>query len=474
MRSLVIASVLAVAASSCAPDTDAFVEAGEADALDTEQGRIASDRADRACQVVLRKAERLKGPTGGFETTCNAGGVCWFVWQATIDVAASAVHTGTGTTAWVQWKSTDATTWSRKQAAKVSGGPAGFQRYQVRIDSKTVGPGMSATSLQRAKLELLPYFRLADGSRLFDHNRVTGDLDTYALVANNQWAVLEDPNVCRPAGSSRAVIEFKSDWSEEQHGPLLAGGLGVIEYDASRLTTCRGSSGGRATWDITARVRFQPSGQLVEQSVRTFDSLPSGFPDLSQVRKLPFTFTVPLGTQWVEAWFVNTGLSCQPAYDSNQSQNYRFDVEPVTPAPVGWFGNEGSSTSRSCTAVAGIPEPILLDGYIRERACSFVELDVWARGTTDTAKASTLAARVEATLDGAALPAQWLSFKGRVGNDARFRYELPRDTLWYGAKWSTLSYTLSFSTDGVTFVRDVTRTVRRDPTWCNPSWGSCS
>src|SRR5213076_1448745 len=97
----------------------------------------------------------------------------------------------------------------------------------------------------------------------------------------------EDPSACRPAGQSRAVLRFLGDGSEQQHGPLLAGGTGVIEYDLNRLTACRGSSGGRATWDLTATVRFSPSGQQVEQSVRAFDA-PNGVPDLTRLHPVPF------------------------------------------------------------------------------------------------------------------------------------------------------------------------------------------
>ncbi|MBS1150060.1 MAG: hypothetical protein H6Q89_1758, partial [Myxococcaceae bacterium] len=52
--------------------------------------------------------------------------------------------------------------------------------------------------------------------------------------------------------------------------------------------------------------------------------------------------------------------------------------------------------------------------------------------------------------------------------------ELPRDTLWYGSKWSALKYTLSYSTDGVTWSTDAQRTVLRDVSWCNPAWASCA
>ena len=453
---------------SCAPEAVVTQSPDDVEA-DVEQG-LATDRADRSCQVVLRRAERASGPTG-YATVCNSGGACWFVWQATIDVASAAVVPGA--TTWVQWRNTDVNTWSRKQASKVAGAPAGYQRYTVRIDSKTVGPGQSATSMQRARMQLLPYQRLADGSRVFDHNRVPGDLDSYELVINNGWAIAEDANVCRPAGQSRAVLEFKGDWSEEQHGPLLAGGTGTILYEPSRLTKCRGSSGGQARWDITATVRFSPGGQQVQQSVRTFDA-PGGVIDLTRERPLPFTFSVPSGAQYAELWFMNAGLSCQPAWDSLDGANYRFEVEQKTPPAIGWFGNPASSTSRDCTARAGIPEPIVLDSYIRERACSFVELDVWVPGVTDSARPGLLAAKVEAKLDGVALGDQWLEYRGRVGNDSRYRYTLPRDVLYYGAKWSTLTYALALSTDGVVWTRDVTRTVKRDASWCNPSWGACN
>lgn len=458
-------------AFACAPDPST-VEGAPLDETDVDVARIASDTADRSCNVVLRHAERAPGPTG-FETVCNSGGVCSFVFQATIDVK---TPVATGAKVWVQYRSTDSTTWLKKAAAKTPGAPTGFQRYSIRLDSKTFGPGQSATSLQRARLELLPYLRLADGSRVFDHNRVTDDLGSYALIANNQWAIAEDANACRPAGSSMAVLSFGNGQAPAQHGPLLVGGNGTIDYDSNRLTACRGSSGGRATWDITARLRFQPQGILVEQSVRTFDA-PNGTIDLNAVRPLPFNFTIPSGTQWVEVWFVNTGLSgCQPAYDSNNGQNFWFTVDAQSPPAIGWVGNAGASTSRDCTARAGVPDPIVLDGYIRERACSFVETDVWAQGLTDDAAQRTglLAARVSSAIDGVAQPTRWLELRGRFGNDWRYRYELPRDALYYGSKWSTLSYTLEFSTDGVSWRAEPTRTVKRDPTWCNPSWGSCN
>jgi len=107
----------------------------------------------------------------------------------------------------------------------------------------------------------------------------------------------------------------------------------------------------------------------------------------------------------------------------------------------------------------------------------WTEADVYAPGLTDGVgdlKPHAVYAEAELTLDGVALPAQSLSFLGRVGNDYRYRFELPKAVLYYGPKWSTLRYGLRFSTDGKTWVKDVTRDVVRDPSFCNAAWGSCA
>ena len=175
---------------------------------------------------------------------------------------------------------------------------------------------------------------------------------------------------------------------------------------------------------------------------------------------------------WVDA---NSGLFCSPTYDSNYGANHRFDVIP-SPGAVQWFGNSRASTSRACVADYAVPDTITLDGYIRERACSFIEGEVYVPGLTDAPAVhpERVLARAEATLDGVAMPTVWMGFQGRSGNNYRFRYELPRDALWYGNRWSTLKYTLSYSTDGVIWSSEVQRTVVRDATWCNPSWGTCT
>ena len=457
--------------SACGVQNTAVSASAESEFANTGQG-LATDSADHSCQVILRHIERVPGP-GGYATTCGSTGPCFFQWQAVIDIASDLTAGGT---VWLQYKSIDATTWSHKQAVQAADAPAGFQRYTVIIDTDTLNATMSNTALQRARLNVLPYLRGADGSRLFDHNRVTEDFATYALVSNNQWSIGEDANVCRSRGASSTTLQFKSNFTQAQHGPLLTRGKAVIEYDINRMIGCRGTHNGYPAWDTTAVVKFQPQGTTLERSVRGFDA-PNGVPDISTLHSVPFEFTVPQGTQRIEMWFVNTGLWCSPQYDSNLGANYQFTVSDVAPAAVAWVGNGAASTSRNCEANIAIPEPIVLDGYIRERACSFLEMEAWVPGLTDTSpdKPEWLAARAELTLDGKVLPSTWLNYLGRSSNNYRYRFELPRDILYYGAaKWSELKYTLAFSTDGMNYTRDTTRTVRRDPTWCNPAWGSCN
>ncbi len=440
------------------------------DTLETDEALLAGDKADHGCQVVLRNVQRAAG-TGGFATKCTSNGPCYFVWEGFIDVALAAK---TGAKPYVLYRPIDATVWSKKLATAVTGGPAGYQRYKFKLETNTVNAGMSATSLQHARIDLSPYLLTKDGTRLFDHNRVPGDFDVYSLTINNSWAVNEDAAVCRPAGLNKSTVQFTGSFQTVQHGALTPNGKLSIDYDLNRLPACRGTHNGYPAFDITAFVRFSPGNQQLEQSVRTFDTN-NGAPVFSTLHSQPFDVTIPNGATSAEVWFVNTGLWCSPSYDSNSGANYRFEVI-APPAAATWFGNTKSSTSRECVANQNVPYSLTLDGYIRERACSFVESQVYVPGLTDdaTVRPALVMAKVESKLDGVAQPMRWLTFQGRTDNNYTYRYELPRDALYYGSKWSRLEYTIAWSTDGVIWVNDIPREVLRDVTWCNPSWGSCS
>ena len=467
MRRVVMAVALALTA--CGPG-EAMVEEFD-DELGTAEGPLLGadgrDAAERSCHVVLREIQR-----GG--TNCISTG-CWWTFTGFVDVSAQAV--AEGGKAYVLFKNIDATTWSKVSTTKVTGAPDGFTRYRFRLTNKTIKDGMSATAYTRARVDVAPYLLTTTGARLFDHNRLPGDFDTYALNNDGGWKIAPDASVCPPAPAVKPQVDFLAGWQTQQHGALVAGQSFTLTYDIRRLEDCRGTHNGYPAWDVTASVRFLPSGQVVEGSVRGFNS-PTGTPSNSSAFSVPLEVKIPAGTTALEVWFKNftgAGSTCV-AWDSNLGANYRFDVEARPVAQVQWVGNAGSSFTRACSRQDGVPASVNLDSYLQSRACTFVEVDVYVPGLTDGAvtKPGAVYAQAVTTLDGQALAPTWLSFVSRVGNDYRFHYELPRSELYYGPKWSTFSYTLRFSTDGVTWVNEPTRTVTRDVSFCNPAWGSCT
>lgn len=117
-------------------------------------------------------------------------------------------------------------------------------RYTFRLERNTLGDGLSLSSLQRAKVLLAPYLLTASGARLFDHNRVPGDLETYALALAGDFAVRDDAQVCQPKPAVKPTLDFASGWRTLQRGALVAGGQAVITYALDRLPQCRGTHNG--------------------------------------------------------------------------------------------------------------------------------------------------------------------------------------------------------------------------------------
>lgn len=468
MRRVLVAAVLALTA--CGPGAATVEEWGDEE-LDVAEGPLlganGQDAADRGCNVVLREVTRGTN-------ACTSTG-CWFSFTGTVDLSAQAV--AEGGKAYVLYKNIDATTWSKASTTKVSGAPAGFQRYRFKLTRNTIADGMSATAYQRTKVDLAPYLLTTTGARLFDHNRLPGEFDVYPVNLASNWGVPADAGVCAPPPPVKPRVDFLAGWQTQQHGALVAGQPFTLAYDLRRLEDCRGTHNGYPAWDLTASVRFLPSGQVVEGSVRGFDS-PTGTPSNANAVSAPLDVSIPAGTTALEVWFKNftgAGSTCV-AWDSNLGNNYRFDVEPKAFAAAQWVGNVGSSFTRACSRVDGAPTTVNLDSYLFSRACTFVEADVYVPGLTDGAatKPGALYAQAVTTLDGQPLGTSWLTFVARAGNDYRFHYELPRSELYYGPKWSTFTYTLRFSTDGATWKQDVTRTVTRDVTFCNPAWVDCT
>jgi hypothetical protein len=142
---------------------------------------------------------------------------------------------------------------------------------------------------------------------------------------------------------------------------------------------------------------------------------------------------------------------------------------------VKWAGDWGGSFSRDCQHQDGLGEPITLDDYIRERACMFVDADVYVPGLTDGngEHPERVLAQVTYAPDGGIAEAAWLSYVGRAGNNYRFRWQIDRQELTH-ISWTTISYSFRFSTDGQTWFTigqgdgpdgGAPRTLKRDPSF---------
>ncbi len=476
MKRLAMSAVV-MAALACGNGT-VVIEDDGVDELEVAEGPLlgadGKDAADRACNVVLRSLARI--PSGpGFTTKCTATTGCAVMWSGFLDVSAAAL-TG-GAKPYLMYKNQDASAWTQVTPTKVTGAGAGYQRYKVTLSKNTMADGLSATGMSRARIDVAPFIRLPNGARLFDKQRGQTDFQNYTLSQAFGWVVAEDASVCG-ALAAPAKLDFAGGNTESQQGALIAGGKGVITYALDRLPTCRGTHNGYPAWDITGFVRFSPGGEVVSSSVRGFSGN-NGVPSSSTAVSAPWTFDVPRGATSAEVWFKNftgAGSMCE-SWDSKNGANYQFAVASKPYAAVQWVGRPGASTSRACARSEGAPDSITLDSYLQQRACVWIEADVYVPGLTDGVgglASHAVFAEAQATLDGVVMPAERVSFLGRFGNDFRYRFELPKSTLFYGAKWSRYEYAMRFSTDGRTWANDVKRTVVRDVSFCNPAWSSCA
>jgi hypothetical protein len=439
-RSLAVVLVSVLLAVGCAGATPESDE-GVGGTTDTAQAPLVgsgTDSADRACNVVLRALGRVSNDMGGYKTHC-ANGSCYYVWEGTLQLSDEAA--ASGTPAVLFQSGSDPTWWTGTVTALA---PAdGTHLYAVALDEHTVTDGLSLSSLMHTRIQVAPALVLADGSRLFDHNRNPGDFDNYVLDASDGWSVRDDPAVC-PAAPPKATLRFASDWSEVQYGAIVASGELTVDYDGPRLPQCA-SSADRA---ITGSARFTPGGESVSATVL---SLAGGVPT-----KALWTIDVPAVATGVELWFSTTGTGCETAWDSNFGSNYSFAVASAPPsAEVSWAGDWGSMASRGCLdgdRQDGVAEPWVFDSWVLTQAiCTWAEVDVYAAGLTDGASEhpELLLAQVVYSLDGGEAQTGWLGYQGRVGNNYRYRWDIAHSGIdLVNVPWDSVTWALRFSTDG--------------------------
>lgn len=404
--------LVAAAAAGCHGTVDDGARPALAPLIGTAD---ATDVADHECRVILRRADHLVDARGQ--------GVL-----ATIDVDDKLVA-DPGATPGVLFRA-DGSGWQEVTAQPADGAPAGFKRYQARF-------------LAWQSADFIALARTTTRVRLFDHNRLPGDLDSFHVDASNGFAVPEAPSVCpglRPLGT----LEFRGNFTTVQHGAIVAGDQLRIDYDLNRLTTCRDTHNGYRFWTLDAYAQFQPGGQLVSGSV-----VGSNGPT---VYAEPFITDVPADATSVQIWFRNASPPSCEGWDSNYGANYRFTVEKQATAPIGWLSGVGGSTDRACQHADTLADPIVIDEYARERACLFADVDVWIGGVTDGSAPhpAYVLAEVEWHKDAQPASDTWLDDVGRVGNNERFRWQLPYE-LRNQADWTTATWALRVSVDGRTW-----------------------
>lgn len=402
MRRLTLLLVVVAACADAGNGTD-----GDGEATAPLIGVDGShDQADRNCHVVLRQLAR-SGSGFFYETN----GSSW-VWGGTVEISAAAAAEGLVPSAMYHlapngpWTSVDATP---SQATATPG----FVRFDVRLDQNLPGPGWSGTSLSNAKIEVVPFVRLPQGGRLFDHNRNPGDLTNYVMTIP-ELAIGTSSTACPPpAGPNRARLVFDATYHQHVEGQLIPGGDMSIVYDGARLSQCRDWRNGAALYDITAHMLFSPGNERRDVSVRDGAA----------------TLVVPSGARRVALWFENTSATGCQAWDSNFGNNYVFDA---LAAPQ-WIGDVQTLIVRDSgdPCIGGIPaaQGFGFDTWARQRAVvSNLCFAVYQPGLTDRDDPN-LWQKLDVTVHWRYVgqptwQSTYVGFDRRVGNNARYKINL--------------------------------------------------
>ncbi|MBK8010291.1 MAG: hypothetical protein IPK13_03025 [Deltaproteobacteria bacterium] len=379
-----------------------------------------TDQADTRCQVVLRSMQRIPDETGGYRTQAGS-----WIWRAEIDVSDAAVSEGL--TPLVYYQNAADQVFRTQSATKVAS-VGGYTRFTADVFDGMPSSGMSGTALRNTVVRVIPYLSLAQGGRLFDHNRVHEPLGMYQFTGETGLAILDDDAVCPPRSTAaEGTLRFLAR-SVEQEGALRAGGALTIEYDLGRLQTCRGTHNGFPAWDIIAHVRFLPGEQEDQGSVRAFGSM--GGNPANSAFAIPFVTQIPADATRVEVWFENytgAGSSCR-AWDSNYGKNFGFSVQ----APVGWIGKPVVAITRSgateCSGSA-MNEGFTYDTWVRQRASyRNVCFEVWQKNVTDRNNPD-LWREISVEFwyryaEDEPFERAFVPFDGRSGNNARYAFNL--------------------------------------------------
>ncbi len=144
------------------------------------------------------------------------------------------------------------------------------------------------------------------------------------FTSNNEWGCIAyDSNYGANYNFSidrhglGAVLDFGSDWSFSQSGPVHAGDQVVVHYSTDRLNQCYALSNEQAAWGVTAH--WQVDGGAVHD-------VAAGRADGSQLVAADPVITVPRGHD-LALWFEATSIYGCHAWDSAYGANYHVTIE---------------------------------------------------------------------------------------------------------------------------------------------------
>ncbi|HEX4452095.1 MAG TPA: DUF6209 family protein [Kofleriaceae bacterium] len=298
-----------------------------------------ADAADHACNVVLRSLIR---DSDGIGYVTSDGD---YVWAGSIEISSAAQGEGLVPSALYQVSGDPAWYVAAATPSQLAPTP-GYARYDVSIDA-----GTGVTSIQ-----VVPYLALAQGGRLFDHNRNAGDSDNYVLDAPD-FAIWSAETVCAPTATADLV--FDADFTQTRTGLLQAGSDVSVVYDSSRLGGCREVQSGIDQWAVTAHVAFSPGNE--QQDAIVTDA--------------PATMAVPSDAQSVAVWFEATNVDGCHQWDSNYAANYVFQMMR---APQWIGGAENLFTRDDSTDDGTDPCDGGPSGYATPAGDGF-QYDTWVR-----------------------------------------------------------------------------------------------
>ena len=353
------------------------------------------DRPDFDCAVTLRSVGRIQsGP--GYATTCDLGdrsGSCLYVWEGFIDVDASLA--GQVESVGVLFKTGQTGgQWYVSAAEPIEGADNGFLHYAFRIDRYTPAAGMSMTSLNRTVIELIPYVRSPNGSRLFDHNRIKHPLHNYLLTLDNRWTMDDAPAICTPVNRAGAELLFSYPAFEQSviNGPVSAGKTLKVRYDGRRLRerhSCLGSQGPVSATTVMMGWMVNGEGQRVrEERVESYREsygyACAGESPCITHEKFEPQLAIPEDARSIQMWFYcvpgfSQGQASNWRYDSNFGSNYSFEVAPLG-QPVDWAGGWTLHAARSGFRFP-LNEPYLYRGFTNMGYS--LEAQVYVSGLTD-------------------------------------------------------------------------------------------